>query len=44
MSVDLPAAVADIVQNERNLVRTSLRLEEFFRMADTEQRATIREG
>ena len=44
MSVDLPAAVADIVQNERNPLRAFLRLEEFYWMADTEQRAAIREG
>ena len=44
MSVDLPAAVADIVQNERNPLRAFLRLEEFYRMADAEQRAATREG
>jgi len=43
MSVDLPAAVADIVQNERNPLRAFLRLEEFYRMVDTEQRAAVRE-
>ncbi len=44
MSVDLPPAVSDIVQNERNPLRAFLRREEFYRLADAEQRAAIREG
>ena len=44
MSVDLPTAVSDIVQNEGNPLRAFLRLEELYRMADAEQRAAIREG
>ncbi len=44
MSEGLSPAVLDIVQNERNLLRAFLRLEEFYRRADAEQRAAIREG
>lgn len=44
MSEKLPPAVLDIVHNERNILRAFLRLEEFYRMADPEQRAAIREG
>ena len=44
MSEGLSPAALDIVQNERKILRAFLRLEEFYRLADAEQRAAIREG
>jgi len=44
MSENLSPAVWDIVQNERNILRAFLRLEEFYRLADAGQRAAIRKG